>query len=119
MSDNGSRCKVSVDGTDFRIQEPSPFNRKWFSKKFKGPGVHYKVGICIKSDEIAWINGHFPWGEWGDLKTALSDLVCMFVGDERAIADSGYRGNPLCFAVPWRELELTMLNSTQKGLGLC
>ena len=32
---NGSSCKVSVDGTDFRIQEPSPFSKSWYSHKFR------------------------------------------------------------------------------------
>ena len=38
-----TNCKVfvSIDGTDFRIQEPSPFSSSWYSHKFKGPGVLY------------------------------------------------------------------------------
>jgi len=35
-------CAVSVDGTDFRIQEPIPFDAKWFSHKFNGPGLDTK-----------------------------------------------------------------------------
>ena len=26
LSDPNQRCKITVDGTDFRIQEPIPFN---------------------------------------------------------------------------------------------
>eukprot|EP00171_Calliarthron_tuberculosum_P023094 IDg23094t1 len=40
-------CRVSVDGTDCQIAEPRPFNRGWYSHKFKGPGVRYEVGIVI------------------------------------------------------------------------
>ena len=105
MNDNGSRCKISVDGTDFQVLEPAPFNKKWFSKKFKGPGVRYEVGICIQTGWIVWVNGPFPCGEWNDLKIALSDLVHNFVGDERAVADRGYKGHPQYFDTPWRYLD--------------
>ena len=39
IGDTGNDALVSIDGTDFRIQEPKPFSSKWFSKKFKGPGI--------------------------------------------------------------------------------
>jgi hypothetical protein len=38
---------VTVDGTYFRINEPTDFSTKWFSHKFKGPGVRYQVAISI------------------------------------------------------------------------
>ena len=115
INDNGSRCKISVDGTDFRIQEPQPFNKRWFTKKFKGPGVRYEVGICIQTGFIVWINGPFPCGEWPDLKIALSSLVHMFEGDECAIADNGYRGYPQYFDTPWKVLDNPM-QRTRKAL---
>ena len=42
MADPGQRCKITVDGTDFRIQEPAMFDPKWYSHKFRGPGLRYK-----------------------------------------------------------------------------
>ena len=115
MNDNGSRCKITVDGTDFRILEPTPFNRKWFSSKFRGPGVRYEVGVCIQTGWIVWINGPFPCGGWPDLKIALNDLVHMFVGDERAVADSGYKGHEHYFDTPWRFLD-TDYQKSRKAL---
>ncbi len=41
-----SRIHASVDGSDFRIHEKRLFGLKWFSHKFKGPGLNYEVGIC-------------------------------------------------------------------------
>ena len=105
MNDNGSRCKISVDGTDFRILEPRPFNKRWYTKKFHGPGLRYEVGICIQTGWIVWINGPFPCGEWPDVKIALEELVYMFEGDERAVADRGYKGYPMYFDTPWRFLD--------------
>ena len=115
MNDNGSRCKITVDGTDFRIREPHPFNKRWFSKKFKGPGVRYEVGICIQTGWIVWLNGPFPCGEFPDLKIAKMELVHMFEGDERAVADNGYRGYPEWFDIPWKHLD-TVEQKTRKSL---
>ena len=104
MDDNGSRCKV--DRADFRIMEPKPFDEKWFSKKFKGPGVRHEVGVCIQTGWIVWTNGPFPCGAFPDLKIAKEEgLVDMFVGDERAVADNGYRGYPEWFDIPWKHLD--------------
>ena len=66
MTDPGQRCKITVDGTDFCNQEPAPFNPKWYSHKFKGPGLHYKIGVCIKTRWLVWVNGPFPAGAWPD-----------------------------------------------------
>jgi hypothetical protein len=57
MSDNGSACKVTVDGTDFRIMEPIPFDSKWLSEKFNEPGVKYEVAVCIQTGWIVHTNG--------------------------------------------------------------
>ncbi|CAB9530981.1 unknown protein [Seminavis robusta] len=105
MNDNGSRCLVTVDGTDFRIREPGPFSTGWFTKKFNGPGLRYEIAVCIQTGWIVWINGPFPCGEWVDIAISLSSLVHMFEGDERAVADKGYRGYPQFFDCPWRHLD--------------
>ena len=111
MFDNGSRCKTVVDGTDFKIQEPRPFNKGWLTPKFNGPGLRYEVCTCIQTGWIVWISGPFPCGEWSDLKIALDELVYMLEGDERIVADEGYRGHPLYFDTPWRYLD----NDAQKA----
>ena len=43
----GQHCFISLDGTDFCIQEPSPFDPMWCLHKFEGPGVWYEVGIWV------------------------------------------------------------------------
>ena len=45
-------CRISVDETDFRIQEPKPFSKKWFRHKFNGSGLRYKIGIEITTEWI-------------------------------------------------------------------
>ena len=39
--------KISVDRTDFCILEPTLFDPKYYSHKFKGPGLRYEVGFGI------------------------------------------------------------------------
>ena len=45
---------MSVDGTDCPIEKKG---KRWYSHKFKKPGVQYEVGVGIKSGDIVWING--------------------------------------------------------------
>ncbi|CAB9517840.1 unknown protein [Seminavis robusta] len=73
--------------------------------KFNGPGLRYEIAVCIQTGWIVWINGPFPCGEWVDIAISLSSLVHMFEGDERAVADKGYRGYPQYFDCPWRHLD--------------
>lgn len=105
LNDNGSRCKITLDGADFSIQESIPVQSGWHTEKFRGPGLRCKVGIGVQSGCVMWINGPFPCGEWPDLKIAMSDLVNVFEGDGCAVAGSGHRGHPLCFDAPWRILD--------------
>ena len=104
MKDNGSRCKVTVDGTDFRIQEPQPFDPKWLSEKFNGPGVKYEVAVCIQTGWIVHIHGPFPCGQWHDLTVARDDLCYKLAasGDrhEMAVADGGYHDGYNFFETP-------------------
>lgn len=91
MADPGQICKVTVDGTDFRIEEQFPFSKKWFSFKFKGPGLRYEVAICIKTGWIVWINGPFPPGDWTDEMIAQEALIHNLDDEEMFCADRGYK----------------------------
>jgi DDE superfamily endonuclease len=91
MRDVGCQCKVTVDGTDCPIQEPSPFSPKWYSHKFKGPGLRYEVAVCIQTGWIVWVNGPYPCGSWPDLKIARHWLVHKLARGEKFLADGGYR----------------------------
>ena len=90
MSDPNQRCNITFDRTDFRIQEPIPFNPKWYSHKFKGPGLRYEVAICIKTGWIVWVNGPFPAGEWPDRKIAQAGINHHLDENECYVGDGGY-----------------------------
>jgi DDE superfamily endonuclease len=97
MGDIGCRCKITVDGTDCPIQEPTPFNPGWYSHKFKGPGVRYEVGVCIRTGWIVWVNGPFPCGRWPDINIFRNNLVFKLGLGEMVLADGGYRdGRVFC-----------------------
>jgi DDE superfamily endonuclease len=102
--DNGSQCKITVDGTDFRIMEPSPFDPKWLSEKFNGPGLKYEVGVCIQTGWIVHVNGPYPCGRWHDLTVARDDLCYKLAAsefeDEMALADGGYQDGYEFFETP-------------------
>ena len=101
----GQTCLVSVDGTDFQIQEQSPFCqiqeqspfwKGWYSHKFKGPGLRYEVGVCIATGDIVWVNGPYPAGKFSDLSIFCHVLKWMLLPFEMVEADAGYRGEPAC-----------------------
>jgi len=89
------RCWTSVDGTDFRIYEPRPFDRGLYSHKFKGPGLRYEVALCIRTGRIVWINGPFKAGNWSDLRIFKEDLIHRLLPGETLVADGTYK-NPRC-----------------------
>ncbi len=88
-----------MDGTDFKIEEPTPFSTKWFSHKFKGPGLRYEVGICIRTGHMIWINGGFPCGDYPDIKVAREAFVSFLDRGEKALTDKGYRDDNF-FVIP-------------------
>ena len=60
---NGKCCLVTIDGVDFPIYEPTPFDFTWYSHKFRGAGVCYEIAVAIKTGDIVVFNGHFECGK--------------------------------------------------------
>ena len=85
-----NQCRVSVDGTDFRILEQWPFNKRWYSHKYEGPAVRYELAISISTGWIVWVNGPFAAGEWPDLRIVGDALNSGLEPGEYYIADGGY-----------------------------
>ena len=87
---------MSVDGTDFMIDEESPFDPRWFSIKFKNAGVRYEIGICIQTGDIVWVNGPFPCGTYPDhvIVNLPGGLEQSLLPGERYLCDGVYRYRP-------------------------
>ena len=90
--DNGSICKISVDGTDFKINEPSPFSGMWYSHKYDHAAVRYEIGLCIQKGYIVSTHGPFPAGLMPDVSIFCNKLKYELAHKERVECDRGYRG---------------------------
>jgi len=88
--DKGNDCRVSVDGTDFRI----PNHGKKFSshKHKKKSALHYEVGLCILTGNIVWINGPYECGMWPDIPIFWNCLLSHLATNEQVEVDDGYIG---------------------------
>jgi hypothetical protein len=95
----GQSCFVSLDGTDFKIHEPTPFSSKWYSHKFNGPALRYEIGLCIRTGIIVWAHGGYPAGQWSDLRIARNLYIYFVEPGELTLADKGYR-DPTYFILP-------------------
>jgi hypothetical protein len=84
-------CLVSVDGTDFKIREPFPFNKAWKSPKAAGAAVKYEVAVSIFSGDIVWINGPHV-GSKNDVTIFRERLRQKLAPNEMAEVDAGYKG---------------------------
>ena len=65
--------------------------KKWYSHKFKGPGVRYEIGVAIKSGDIVWIAGPYPCGKYNDLMIFEEGLMHELDENERVECDDGYK----------------------------
>ena len=84
-------CTITIDGTDFQIGEPCPFNKRWKSPKAKGGAVKYEIAISIYIGDIVWIYGPRVGGKH-DLTIFREKLRKMFLPGEMANVDAGYPG---------------------------
>ena len=88
-----------MDGTDFLVCRSK--KRKYWSHKFKAPGLRYEIGIAIQSGDIVWVNGPFPCGEYADLTIFRGGLKNKLrYCQEKIEADRGYRGEPDYIELP-------------------
>lgn len=91
---------MTVDGTDFAINEPSPFSPGWYSHKFKGAGVRYEVALSINGGDIVHVSGPFPCGHNPDITIFRRGLIYKLEDGEMVEADRGYRGEPTKARIP-------------------
>ena len=85
--------KISTDGTDCLICEPTPFCRSWYSHKLNKAALRYEISVAVGCSKVVWVHGPFRAGSWTDIKIFKKGLRQMlhFFG-EMTIADGGYQG---------------------------
>ena len=88
------RFIITVDGTDFRMNEMQhptmPVDRRQFSHKFNHGAVKYEIGISVFDDHCVWISGPHPGGKH-DLTIFREGLKAKIRPGKLVIADRGYR----------------------------
>ena len=75
--------------SNFHIDEPSPWNPKWYLEKFNGPGLKYLVAIAIYSDNICFAEGPQCAGS-GDENTFYKETLLPSIPENEPVeVDSG------------------------------
>jgi hypothetical protein len=115
LEEGVSPC-FSLDGTDCWIQEPHPFNKDYFSHKFKHAGLRYEIGLALGTCKIVWVGGGVPCGANPDITIAQSSkgVVDSLLLGERAIADKGYNDQNIHFLTPFNRVQ----NEAQKTFNI-
>ena len=98
---NNIWSKLSVDGIDFVIQEPTGFQTAWYSHKSNGPGLRYEIAVSIVGGNICWTNGPFPAGKLNDISIFRRGLMKRLAPGEFVEADHGYEGEPDRIRLPY------------------
>lgn len=86
---DGKNVYVSVDGTDYPINESHPFMQGWYSHKIYGPRLRYEVRLSVSSGKLIWVDGPFQCGTHHDSKIFQTDMKSA-VQNAFVIADRGY-----------------------------
>jgi hypothetical protein len=78
MDNELNDCLMTIDGTDFRIQQKGVTKKgnAFGSHKYAGKSaLHYELGIDILKGNLVRVEGPYPAGAWPDIKIFLNCLV--------------------------------------------
>ena len=83
-------CFVSMDGTDFPINEPRLFSPKWYSFKFNGYALRYEIAVTVRSGKIVWVSGPWSASSYPYVRILRNGLWKKLAPFEFVIGDAGY-----------------------------
>ncbi len=75
----GNDCLMTIDGTDFRIQQKGSARKGnlFGSHKYEGKSaLCYKLRVDILAGNLVWVEGPYPAGAWNDIRI-LNSLTAM------------------------------------------
>jgi DDE superfamily endonuclease len=93
---NDAKLFATIDGTHCQIYEPrKDAGTKWFSYKFKGPGLAYELVVSVHTQKLIWIGGPYE-AATNDIQMARKPggILEMIPEGLKRIGDKGYRGEP-------------------------
>ena len=91
---------VTVDGTDFCIQEPTSFAPGWYFHKLIGPGLCYEIAVSTNGGDIIYINRPFQCGSNSDITISRGEVINKLRAGKMVEADRGYKGEPTKIRIP-------------------
>ncbi len=94
--DVGNNCLMTMDGTDFRIQQKGAARKGnlFGSHKYAGKSMlRYELGVDILARNLVWVKGPYPAGAWNDIKFFNNVLSCCLEPGECVEANNGYVGH--------------------------
>lgn len=71
---------ITADGTNFHMNEPSPFSSQLYSNKFNALGLVYEVAVPSGAGNMVLANGWFCCGSYPDIKVFNEDLKNAKIG---------------------------------------
>ena len=86
---------MSIDGTDFHIQQQGAVAKGNDFASFKLNGksaLRYEIGLDILEGNLIWIQGPYAAGKWTDISIFRHCLINHLDPYERVVADKGYVG---------------------------
>ena len=81
---------MTLDGTDFPVNEAHPHDPGLYSHKLNAAGIRYDIAINIVTGDIVYWSGGEKAGEFPDLKLARNGILHLIDEGEMIIADKGY-----------------------------
>ena len=95
-NDIGNTCLASIDGADFRIKgtklDSGDSDPRFFSYKFKAPGLRYMVALSIRTSDIVYLAGPYLPGVYNDLMIFRDcGIKDEMEQREKVEADDGYK----------------------------
>ena len=86
----GQNVFVTLDGTDFPVNEAYPFDKSLFSHKLNAAGIRYDIALNIVTGDIVYWSGGEKAGEFPDIVIARNGILHLIDEGEMILADKGY-----------------------------
>lgn len=81
---------ISLDCTDFHMQEPVPFNPKWYSYELNGFIDRYEIALSIVTGWAVWAFGPFKCRAFNDMAIFKQKVQKSLAKIDFVVADRGY-----------------------------
>jgi hypothetical protein len=74
VNDVGNNCLMTIDGTNFRIQQTGASRKGnlYGSHKYAGKSaLRYELGVDILAGNLVWVEGLYPADTWNNIQFSI------------------------------------------------